>query len=247
MRLVFCPPNGGGEDTTSNDDVIYNKVGSGNRDHLILGVAVKDTCVTAVYRDIKSDSSNDKKKRKNEQQNGGVGDDRFAKKVKSEQSTRDDAPSSNTQKLDTTISATKLTNDSKEVTNNKISIEQHPPKSSDMNTKKPAGYTFLTPSQSAQICKEVNSHINCKTTTTDGTSSSTNYMQTYLRIPQYISTLIVPTFTLDSPNNNKSTSDMKSSTQDVNKSKHVPKQPSFNNQSKPKQQQKKKAKDVIQG
>ena len=158
MRLVFCPPNGGGEDTTSNDDDDLQQSWKWHRDHLILGVAVKDTCVTAVYRDIKSDSSNDKKKRKNEQQNGGVGDDRFAKKVKSEQSTRDDAPSSNTQKLDTTHKTTNTTNISKSDTDERPSIEQHPPKSSDMNTKKPAGYTFLTPSQSAQICKEI-THI----------------------------------------------------------------------------------------
>ena len=162
MRLIFCPPNGV-DDTTStieNDDESWKW----HRDHLILGVAVKDTCITAVYRDIKSGS--DKKKRKNEQQkNDSVGDDRSAKKV-------------------------------------------------------------------------INSHIN-----TDSTSSSANYMQTYLRIPQYISTLITPTFTLVSPNNNKSAPDVKSSSQDVNKNKHIPKQSSDDNQSKPKQQQKKK--DII--
>ena len=242
MRLVFCPPNGGEEDTTStidNDGNDLQQSWKWHCDHLILGVAVKDTCVTAVYRDIKSDSSN-KKKRKNEQRsNDSVGDDRSAKKVKSEQSKVDDVPSSNTQMSDTTLSTETSTN-KKDSINNNASTKQQPAKSN-YTAKKPAGYTFLTPSQSAQICKEINSHIN-----TDSTSSSANYMQTYLRIPQYISTLIVPTFTLDSPDDNKSsTSDAnKSSTQDVNKNKHVPKQSSDHKHSKPKQQQN-KAKDVI--
>jgi len=238
MRLIFCPPIGGGEDTTStieNDDDVQQSW-KWHRDHLILGVAVKDTCVTAVYRDIKSSSS--EKKRKNEQQqNDSVGTDRVAKKVKSEHS--------NTQKLsDTTTKAAVTTNSSNTGINN-TSTEPQPLKSNDMNNKKPAGYTFLTPSKSAKICKEINSHIKA-TATTNSTSSSTNYMQTYLRIPQYISTLIVPTFTLDSPNINRSASDVKSSTQDVNKNKHIPKQRSDNNQNKQKQQQqKKKAKDII--
>jgi len=241
MRLMFCPPSGGEKDTTStnDDDGDLQQSWKWHREYLILGVAVKDTCVTAVYRDIKSDSS-DKKKRKSEQQNGGsVGDNRSAKKVKSEQSKVDDAPCSNTQKSHTTQTTTETTNTSK-TNNSSTSAKQQPSKSNDMNTKKPAGYTFLTPSQSAQICKEINSHIN-----TDSTSSSANYMQTYLRIPQYISTLITPTFALDSPDNNKSTSGVKSSTvQDLNKNKHIPKQSSDNSQSKQKQQQKKKAKDA---
>ena len=249
MRLIFCPPGGDVEEditSTSKDDGNELQLSwKWHRDHLILGVAVKNTCVTAVYRDIKSDSSN-KKKRKNEQQNGGVGDDRFAKKVKSEQSNNNDAPSSNTQKSDTTYktaSATETISISKS-TDNSTSTRQQSAKNI-YTTKKPAGYTFLTPSQSAQICKDINSHINCRVTTADSTSISTNYMQTYLRIPQYISTLITPTFTIVSPNNNKSASDVnKSSIQDMNKSKHVPKQSSGNNQSKPKQQ-KKKSKDVI--
>ena len=158
MRLIFYPPSGG-EDTSSSIESDGNDLQLNwkwHRDHLILGVAVKDTCVTAVYRDIKTSSSNSKK-RKNEQQNGGSDLDRFAKKVKSDQSNNNDTPSSNTQKLDTTTSATKLTNDSKEGTNNNTSKNQQPLKSND-NTKKPAGYTFLTPSQSAQICKE-STHI----------------------------------------------------------------------------------------
>ena len=248
MRLIFCPPSGDSEDTTStieDFDGDLHQSWKWHRDHLILGVAVKDTCVTAVYRDVKPSS----KKRKNEQRNDGVGD-RSAKKVKSEQSTVDDTPSLNTQKSETTHKTTETTNNSKGcMDNNNTSVKKQPLKgSNDMNTKKPAGYTFLTPSQSAQICEEINSHINCTTTTTakDDASSSTNYMQTYLRIPQYISTLIVPTFTLDSPNNNKSASDMKTITQDVNKNKHVPKQSSDNNNSKPKQQQQQKdTKDVI--
>jgi len=233
MRLIFCPPSGGEKDATStieNDDDVQQQSWKWHRDHLILGVAVKDTCVTAVYRDAKSGTS-DKKRKSEQQKNGGVGDDRSAKKVKSE---HDDAPSSNTQKKSDTTHTLETTGNNKTNSNSTSSKQQPAKSSSDMNTKKPAGYTFLTPDQSAQICKDINSH--CKaTTTTDSTSS--NYMQTYLRIPQYISTLIVPTFTLDSPNINKSA-------QDVNKNKHVPKQSSDNNQSKPKQQQK-KAKDAL--
>jgi len=245
MRLIFCPPSGGEKDTSTieNDDDVQQQSWKWHREHLILGVAVEDTCVTAVYRDVKSNSS-DKKKRKKEQRNDSAGDDRSTKKVKS--SKVDDAPSSNTQKSDTTQTTTTTTNNSKGGIDERTSTEPRPLKSSnDMNTKKPAGYTFLTPSKSAQICNEINSHTNCKATSTaNGTSLSTNYMQTYLRIPQYISTLIVPTFTLDSPNNNNCAQDVKSSAQDVNKNKHVPKQTSDNNQSKRKQQQK-KAKDVI--
>ena len=240
MQLIFCPPSGVSEDTTStsiDDDGndLLQQSWKWHRDHLILGVAVKDTCVTALYRDIKSDSNDNKKKRRNEQRND-VGDDRSAKKVKSD-------VSSNFQKSDTTHTTIETASNNRS-TDNSTSAKQ-PSKTNDDDTKKPAGYTFLTPSQSAQICNEINSHINCKAT--NGISSSTNYMQTYLRIPQYISTLIVPTFTLDSTDNsNKSASDVsKSSTQDVNKNKRVPKQPSENKQSKPKQQQKKNSKDVI--
>ena len=105
IRLIFYPP-GGVEDTTStskvDDDELQQSL-KWHHDHLILGVAVKDTCITAVYRDIKSSSN----KRKNEQQqNGSVGDNRSAKKVKSEQSKVDDAPCSNTQKSHTTQTTT---------------------------------------------------------------------------------------------------------------------------------------------
>lgn len=249
MRLIFCPSSGVNEDTTStsNDDGDdLQQSWKWHRKHLILGVAVMDTCVTAVYRDTKSGSSNEKK-RKNDQKNVGVGDDRSAKKVKSEQSNNNDAPSSHTQKSDTTASAAETASTSgKEGTD---STKQPLKSSNDMGTKKPAGYTFLTPSQSAQICKEINSHINCckVTTTADGTLSSTNYKQIHLRIPQYISTLIVPTFTLDSPDSKKSASDVsKSSTQDVHKNKHVPKQSSDNNQSKQNKNNKRRQKMLYQ-
>ena len=86
MRLIFCSPSSSGKDTTStidNDGNDLQPIWKWHRDHLILGVAVKDTCVTAIYCDVKSSSINIKK-RKNEQQNDS-GDDRSAKKVKSEQ------------------------------------------------------------------------------------------------------------------------------------------------------------------
>ena len=150
MRLIFYPPSGG-EDTTSTSKVDDNDLQQSwkwHQDHLILGVAVKDTCVTAVCRDVKS-SSSDKKKRKNEQRNDSLGDDRSVKKVKSEQSTDDDVPSSNTEKSDATHTP-ETSNNSIADTDNNTSSKQQPLKTND-TAKKPAGYTFLTQSQSAQL------------------------------------------------------------------------------------------------
>ena len=67
MRLVFCPENDckDGNVGLDDDDDNSKQVWRSHRQHFILGIAVKDTCVTAVYRDTKLASlSYNKNKRK---------------------------------------------------------------------------------------------------------------------------------------------------------------------------------------
>jgi hypothetical protein len=64
------------------------------------------------------------------------------------------------------------------------------------DSKKPSGYTFLTPDKTRAICKAVNSNL------TSGCGSevntrSTNYIRDYLRLPSYIQTLVVPMFSFN--------------------------------------------------
>ena len=182
MKSVFCPEENCNSDTSSSEDWKWR------RQHFILGVAVKDTCVTPVYRD----ASSTRKKRKKNELGGGSGSNRLAKLLKKEQSSISDAasaaPSTTTEERPSSdASATPSDN---KPTNNETT-------KSNANAKKPAGYTFLTPSQSSQICAKINAHIARK-----GGNDTSNYMHTHLRIPQYISTMIVPTFSLDHPTNN---------------------------------------------
>jgi hypothetical protein len=119
------------------------------RDHLILGLAATDTCITPVYSNQQKRNDGEthpKKKRKINHVDDQVG------------------PS----------------NDGDDADN----------KSHD--AKKPSGYTFLTPTKTRAICNAVNSN------STDGNKSTDivapNYIRDYLRVPSYIRTMVVPTF-----------------------------------------------------
>ncbi|MDB4430415.1 queuine tRNA-ribosyltransferase family protein [bacterium] len=247
MRLVFCPENdcnvGLDDDDVDADNSKHDW--RSHSQHFILGIAVKDTCVTAVYRETKSTPSSSNKKRKNGQLQNGESDQSAVKRLKEESSSTGASCTATT-----TTSAVSLAT---ETMSSKPSKQQQVSKKDE--AKKPAGYTFLTPSKSSQIRMDINSHlvsghkgINDKS---GSESITSNYMHTYLRIPRYISTLIVPTFTLDHPETNNNSLDMSKNGCDKNDvekdKKHTSKkQPESanDNQMNQKQQQKKK-KDVV--
>ena len=72
------------------------------------------------------------------------------------------------------------------------------------DTKKPSGYTFLTPDKTHVICNAV--RVN--TSSDDDSTSESNFIHDYLRVPNYIQTMVVPTFSFaaqadDSDNSKK--------------------------------------------
>jgi len=244
MRQVFCPnDNKEGEE----DDCCWKW----HREHFILGVAVKDTCVTAVYREASSATSlkKKKKKRKNNNQVGrsAGGDDRPEKRAKKEQSTTSDSTSSQTNESSETTSPMEGT-DKAASSGENINDKDTPLKNgSTAHNKKPAGYTFLTPSKSSQMCAEIikNSRLEVHKNNTAAPPPN-NYMHTHLRIPQYISTLIVPTFSLDYPeikddtnaNTDDATKESVAGDDQDKRKKYVPKkEQSIANPKKQKQQQ----------
>ncbi|KAL9182402.1 hypothetical protein ACHAXT_013054 [Thalassiosira profunda] len=209
LRLFFCPEEGSsdGGEGEGGDDWEWR------RRHFILGVAVKDTCVTPLYREKPPP------KRKRKDKGGGDGSDRPEKRGKKEQTpdgassmdvARSEAPPASTSS-DPSVGATSTSN-------------------GDKTAKKPSGYTFLTHRQSSRICSEINSHL-----ASDDGAGASNYMHAHLRIPRYLSTLIVPTFSLDYPEiprdaNNGSVDG------EEEKKKHAPKREQKANAKKQKQQ-----------
>ncbi len=179
MRLMFCPKakcNGNGDNegsSSSSDDDDWKW----RREHFILGVAAKDTCVTALYREAIPRKK--KMDEKDDDDNGG--DRRSAKRARKEQQ-----PSDTTSTTTTTLDPSDPSSSSA------------PPfkKCAENNNMKPSGYTFITPSQSHKICSLIHSHAADRS---DADDASNNYMHLFLRVPKYISTMIVPTFSLDCP------------------------------------------------
>ena len=246
MRLVFCPNANDGTRSADSSPDSDDDDWKWRRQHFILGVAVKDTCVTAVYREASSVKTT-KKRKKN---GGGVppgNDGQAAKRAKTELKSGD------------SVSEDVSTAQTSDVASTAASTSKTTTANDEANTKKPAGYTFLTPSKSSQICSGINSHNNidqqqnkndASTTSSDNkngskqnnNSSFTNFMQTHLRIPSYISTMIVPTFALDYP---ETTTSIDDETDDDEK-KYIPKvkvvNPAANKQQK---QQKNNKKDGV--
>ncbi|KAL7534561.1 hypothetical protein ACHAWF_004871 [Thalassiosira exigua] len=192
-RLVFCPEGSfSGEGDDPADSVEDWKW---RRRHFVLGVAVKDTCVTAVYRDASATS-----KRKRKADGGGNRSVRPAKKVKTERPPSDAPPSC----ADASVTPPSVAATAKAAAAGEVDGAEGEEKNSVNNAKKPAGYTFLDPDRSSQICSEINAHLRRNTSPAPGRGDdkvATTYMHTHLRIPRYISTMIVPTFSLDCPGN----------------------------------------------
>ena len=230
MRLVFCPVDGdcdGNGSDGSSDDWKWR------RQHFILGVAVKDTCVTAIYRDhdsskkMRDDNESDRssKRTRREPQYSGV----------TKATVQPDATGPSIMK--TTIS-----------NNNGDGGTDAPEKQ--CQSKKPCGYSFIAPSQSFRICTNINSRIDRKDANGSGEDGTSDYMHSYLRIPKYISTMIVPTFSLDYPSDFIRNGEEYIAEGGVNRNRHAPKkqatnQPPNDQKQKQKQQQQQKKKYVI--
>ena len=173
MRLVFGPDGDNGWQW--------------RREHIVLGVAAKDTAVKAVYRDASSTPS--KKKRKKEARDSGGGtESRPGKRARSEAAG-----------ALATAAAVEAT--AAKPVDGKGQCKQQSNGSGSSNAKKPSGYTFLAPSDAAKMCAAtaVSSLGDADTgeqrERLDAAGNS--FLHTHLRIPPYIPTIIVPMFSLD--------------------------------------------------
>ena len=63
------------------------------------------------------------------------------------------------------------------------------------DSKKPSGYTFLTPEKTRAICKAISSTV--QSSADNAKIHTSSYVHDYLRVPRYIQTLVVPTFSFD--------------------------------------------------
>ena len=206
IRLLFCPPldcDNSNKDSSSNNTNVDWKW---RRQHFILGVAVKDTCISALYRTVKTTPPLVTKTKRTKEQ--AINENNGTKRMKKEKQQLQDDDVSTTQVvggLDSEILSSPHFNNDHMNTNSTIDEDPLQGKQEMGVIKKPCGYSFITPSQSNQICSNIHSHrVNsCK----NGDETAVphcydNYMHTHLRIPRYISTMIVPTFSLDQPSNN---------------------------------------------
>ncbi|KAL7469399.1 hypothetical protein ACHAXS_009650 [Conticribra weissflogii] len=166
---------------------------------LILGVALKDTCVTPVYRHDDATTSYAKKKGGLKRKRGQFDVEEKNGKLLTTNSKGNAADYSAFDKsngcevpkeiIETNGEENGSTGTSKqgEEINKSSGNEQH--------AKKPAGYTFFTPASSVKICDDIRSHSGENHADEErGETNETNLMQTYLRIAPRISTLIAPTF-----------------------------------------------------
>jgi hypothetical protein len=178
-RLVFCPAD---DDSSDNGDDCPSNDWRWRREHFILGVAAKDTCVAAIYRD--RGSSRDERD----------GSDRPSKRTRRERRSSG-AITTSTDRTDVTPSISETTKGDENGDDG-----ADPPRQEQRRSKTPCGYSFIAPSQSFRICASINSHIDREDANgARGKFDTSNYMHSHLRIPRYISTVIVPTFSLDHP------------------------------------------------
>lgn len=186
-RLILCPADGSDDtDGTCASLASSDSIGASDdkaddwrmyRRHLILGISVKDTCVTAMYRDVAETS-----KRKGK---GGDGKDTSGRPTKKAKVDSSNGGASNDDASAVIASnATGTTN----------GIKDGDDKKDECNTKKPAGFTFLTPSRSREICNKVDARLSYNDGKADSRAAS-SYIYTYLRVPTYMPTLVVPSFT----------------------------------------------------
>jgi queuine/archaeosine tRNA-ribosyltransferase len=167
IRLMFFP------EETDDHQLEDGKL---HREHIILGLAVKDTCVTPDYQETLTT----KKKRKGdntaEEENDNA---HLAKQVKLNDVSSADASIQNS------------SCDGKD-SNSTSAQQQH------QQSKKPKGYSFLNKHKSSRICGLLNNEA-------QGNSTAPNYLEKYLRTPHHLSTLIVPTFSFVNNDDNDMT------------------------------------------
>ncbi len=164
LRLMFVP-----EETADNQLWEDGKL---HREHVILGLAVKDTCITPDYQETLLS----KKKRK--------GDGTVEENGKMKHARHHDAHV--IQNLSTATDGKDASCDS----------EHHHQQQQKLRSKKPTGYSFLNRDKSSRICGLLNG--------AQEKSTTSNYIDHYIRTPQHISTLIVPTFSFINNDNDTS-------------------------------------------
>lgn len=151
LRLMFSP-----EETADNQLCEDGKL---HREHIILGLAVKDTCITPDYQETLL----------------------AKKKRKCDSAAEDNGKMKQARPHDLNSSSA---NDGKD-TSRDSEHQQHQQQKVQHN-KKPTGYSFLNRDKSSRIYGLLNG--------AQEKSTTSNYMDHYIRTPQHISTLIVPTF-----------------------------------------------------
>ncbi|KAL7494320.1 hypothetical protein ACHAWT_003049 [Skeletonema menzelii] len=166
LRLMFFP-----EETADNESL---EDGELNREHIILGLAVKDTCISPDYQHTLSS----KKKRKGD---SIVDENNRSTNLAKQARLNHDADAS----------IQKSSSDGKDTSSDSKQQQQQ-----QQHNKKPTGYSFLNRDKSSRICGLLNGEEN---------STTSNYMEDYLRTPEHISTLIVPTFSFINNDNDIST------------------------------------------
>ena len=217
MRLMFCPEvkcNGNNGDNEEGSSSSNDHDWKWRREHFILGVAAKDTCVTAMYREAIP-----KKRKMDENCDDNGGDRCSAKRARKEQQPSVDTTAATT----TTTTTTTTTLDPSEPSPSSAPSFKSYAENNNTNVK-PSGYTFITPSQSHNICALIQSHATDDDRSETKDNFHNNYMHLYLRIPKYISTMIVPTFSLDYPSVLLPTADADNNNHQVSK-KHESKKP----------------------
>jgi len=161
LRLMFFP-----EGTTADNRLLED--GQLHREHMILGLAVKDTCITPDYQETLSS----KKKRKGD----SVVKEENSSAHLAKQARLNDADASNQNS----------SSNGKDTNNRTSEQQQQQQHRQQQHNKKPTGYSFLNRDKSSRIFSFLNG--------AQESSTASNYMENYLRTPQHTSTLIVPTF-----------------------------------------------------
>lgn len=168
LDLLFSPSQGGGEigsgDGEASDKLDNDEDWKWRRAHLLLGVAVKDTCIVPMFQESKMKSTA-ASKRKRDADSVSSADGKIGKP--GEAVSKNDAA------------------------NRKANVD---------DTKKPVGYTFLTPGKAEFICSEIREHA--KSSWKEPPSAS--YAQIHLKIPSFVETIIAPSFSLDGPSERRS-------------------------------------------
>ena len=171
LDLLFSPSQGGGEsgsgDGEASDKSDNDEDWKWRRAHLLLGVAVKDTCIVPMFQDSKIKSTSGPKRKRDADSSVSSAGGQIGKP--GEAVSKNDAANR------------KAGND---------------------DTKKPVGYTFLTPDKAESVCSEIREQARHRSSWKE--LPSTSYAEIHLKIPSYVQTIIAPSFSLGGPSERRS-------------------------------------------